>query len=69
LLLKFRKKFFLTIFFLDDLKDLFSFGGSENAVGCQTHDLLGCDCDGDGQNVKRQNEMDEDSSELSLLFS
>ena len=36
---------------LDELKDLFTFHG--DVAGCDTHELLACDCDGDGKNGKQ----------------
>ena len=50
------------------MKDLFSFTDVAEVDGCNTHDLIGCDCDGDGTNVDKNGVNDDDDGEPLTLF-
>lgn len=50
------------VFGMEDLKDLFTVVDTD----CNTHDLLECQCSGDGENIEEPIEPEEPRSEISL---
>jgi len=55
-------------YFPDELKDLFSFDDNVSLDSCNTHDLIGCDCDSDGRNVEKCDDDDSDNGQSQSSF-